>query len=63
LYSVDKYWIVTEQRDGQITLLSRRGKLHLVDANDPRLRPASWWERLIYRDRFPTAQTSNAQQG
>jgi hypothetical protein len=56
-YEVEKYWVVEQLReDGTIVLLTRRGKRHQVDAADPRLRPARWWERLWYRDRFPLQQ-------
>ena len=39
--------------DGTIELVTRRGKVHQVKADDPRLRPARLWERWMYRDRFP----------
>jgi hypothetical protein len=54
-YEVDKYWIVVEIReDKKVLLRTRRGKDHLVDANSPSLRRANWWERLLYRNRFPS---------
>ncbi len=53
-YMVDKFWIVAEVRgDNKLLLKMRRGKEHLVDADDPRLRRARWWEKLIYRNKFP----------
>lgn len=53
-YQVDKFWAVSDiQPDGTLVLVTRRGKQHTVTANDPRLRPASWWERWLYRNRFP----------
>lgn len=53
-YTVDKYWTVRNvTADGIVELITRRGKIHQVLADDPRLRPARWWERWIYRDRFP----------
>ena len=52
-YTVDKYWIVTDIRDdGRLVLHTRRGKEHLLRADDPDLHLARWWERLIYRTRF-----------
>jgi hypothetical protein len=39
--------------DGHLVLVTRRGKQHDVEATDPRLRPASLWERLFYKQRFP----------
>lgn len=54
LYEVDKFWVVFECRtDGSIVLLTRRGKQHVIQADNPRLRLARWWERLLYRKRFP----------
>ena len=53
-YRVDKFWTVVEIRnDGRLVLRTRRGKLHVLDADDPHLRPASLWERLRFRGRFP----------
>jgi hypothetical protein len=52
-YVVDKFWIVTETRGAQVAVTTRRGKVHLMDADDPHLHLASWWQRLIYRRRFP----------
>lgn len=53
-YLVDKFWIVAEVRDDETLLLrTRRGKEHVVRYDDPHLRHASWWERLLYRHRFP----------
>ena len=61
LYVVDKFWVVSEARGNQVVLKTRRGKAHVVDANDPNLRLASWWERLIGRRRFPKPQSSAEQ--
>ncbi len=53
-YIVEKYWVVTEVRsDGTVQLLTRRGKVHFVSADDPRIRRASWLEKLFRRHRFP----------
>ncbi len=53
-YLVDKYWVVHEVRpDGSLVLRTRRGKLHVVTAMSPGLRRPSWFERWLYRDRFP----------
>ncbi len=53
-YRVDKFWIVVEtQADNHVLLETRRGKQHGVDCTDPNLRHAHWWERLLYRGRFP----------
>jgi hypothetical protein len=53
IYAIDKYWTVRETNGEQVVLVTRRGKIHHVDANDPHLHRASWWQRLIYRKRFP----------
>ncbi|QDV14892.1 hypothetical protein CA51_48020 [Rosistilla oblonga] len=56
-YLVDKFWVVEAVLENQqILLRTRRGKQHTIDANDPRLRRASWWERLMYRSRFTTIE-------
>jgi len=53
-YIVDKYWTVrTVAEDGTIELVTRRGKIHYVRPDDPRLRPAGFWERWLHRSRFP----------
>ncbi len=53
-YLVDKFWTVAEvMPDRRLRLQTRRGKEHVLSADDPNLRPARWWERLFYRDRFP----------
>jgi len=53
-YQVEKYWIVIEVLDnGHLKLKTRRGKEHTISGNDPRVRPAHWWERWFYRNRFP----------
>lgn len=57
-YQVDKFWTVAELRpDGHVLLITRRGKQHDVATLDPCLRPARWWERWLYRDRFPSLST------
>jgi hypothetical protein len=54
-YVVDKYWIVHQVfEDGSVEVRTRQGKVHRIDADDPRLRPATWWEKLLYSNRFPS---------
>lgn len=61
-YEVDKFWVVAASNgDGTLRLRTRRGKEHLVESSDPRLRPARWWERLMYRHRFPNLEERSAQ--
>ena len=59
-YQVDKFWVVSEvHSDGSVKLVTRRGKQHIIPGNDPRLRVARWWERWLYRSRFPTLQSQS----
>lgn len=54
-YIVDKYWLVQQVfEDGSVEVRTRQGKLHRIDATDPRLRPATWWEKLVHAKRFPS---------
>ncbi len=54
-YNVKKYWVVLESHaDGMLTVRTRRGKQRTIAANDTRLRPARWWERVLLASRFPT---------
>ncbi|MDF1551579.1 MAG: hypothetical protein P1P84_00890 [Deferrisomatales bacterium] len=56
-YHVDKFWVVTGvQSDGTILVRTRRGKQYELAADDPALRKARWWERLLYRGRFPNPE-------
>ena len=60
-YLVDKLWIVEEVRgDGMLVLRTRRGKRHVVAANDARMHPPTWWQRLRFRGRFPRLQSADA---
>jgi hypothetical protein len=53
-YAVRKYWLVVSVGpDGAVTAITRRGKERVLPANDPRLRPARWWESLLLGSRFP----------
>ena len=53
-YLVDKYWLVDRiLENGRLLLRTRRGKTHVVDADDCNLRKPTWWERLRCRSRFP----------
>lgn len=60
-YEVPKYWTVAEvQSPEKVRLVTRRGKYHDLSATDPRLRPARWWEKLIFRKRFPLLDNPGA---
>jgi hypothetical protein len=59
-YEVDKFWVVQDVRpDGMLVVRTRRGKQHVISADDPRLRPPTWWERLTCRHRFPDLQAAS----
>jgi len=58
-YSVEKFWIVVDvQDDGKLLLQTRRGKRHIIDAADPRLRRATWWDRIRFRAQFQSLQAT-----
>jgi hypothetical protein len=53
-YVVDKFWIVADvTEDDRLLLRTRKGKERLVEADDPRLRRPTWWERLVFAGKFP----------
>src|SRR6266478_6206244 len=53
-YEVDKFWmVVAVERINEITVSTRRGKRLTLNADDPGLRRAHWWERFLFRNRFP----------
>jgi hypothetical protein len=53
-YCVDKFWrVVAVQPDRHVVIRTRRGKQHTLADDDPALRAAHWWERLLFRNRFP----------
>jgi hypothetical protein len=53
-YCVDKFWkVIAVEADGQIVVRTRRGKQLTINVRDPALRRAYWWERLLFRSRFP----------
>lgn len=53
-YIVEKYWVVKEVRDDStLLLLTRRGKEHVINQDDPGLRSPTIWERIFMRNRFP----------
>lgn len=60
-YIVDKFWIVNDVMDnGRVDVVTRRGKHRIIETTDPRLRKASWLERIFFAGRFRTvANTLN----
>lgn len=60
-YRIDKYWVVADVLDDRsLVLCTRRGKRHVLPPDDPSLRRASWWERLLYHGRFPKLGDPNS---
>lgn len=57
-YIVDKFWVVSEVRpDGTVLVATRRGKQNVLRSDDEHLRPAKWWERWWFKDRFLFPET------
>jgi hypothetical protein len=53
-YCVDKFYRVTSiHSDQTVVVVTRRGRQRTLGANDPALRRARFWERLLHRHRFP----------
>ena len=60
-YVVDKFLLVKAVRDdGQVVLMTRRGKEYSVDADDPNLRRASLWQLWWHRHRYSEMRRSLA---
>lgn len=60
-YVVEKYWVVRELTDhGTVIVQTRRGKTREIPVEDPRLKRASWWDKLIYRQKFPSLEQISA---
>ncbi len=60
-YVVDKFWMVAKILDnGDLLIVTRKGKQRVVNANDPLLRKANWWQRFRHRGRFPTVEVLSA---
>lgn len=52
-YKVKKFWVVDDANESQVHVRTRRGKNRLISTDDPCLRKARWWERLLWGHRFP----------
>ena len=55
-YIVDKFWIVESCENGELRLLTRTGKAHVIAEGDFRVRKPTLWERLFSRDKFPSRE-------
>ncbi|SRR6056297_370798 len=52
-YIVDKFWVVEGVcEDGSVLVKTRRGKHHRLSSDDPCLRKANFFERMLHRHRF-----------
>jgi hypothetical protein len=59
-YKVDKFWmVIAVQPNDEITVCTRRGKQLTLNTDDPALRRAYWWERLLFRHRFPVLKPAD----
>ena len=53
IYYVEKFWVVSDVlSDGRLLLQTPRGRKHIVDADDPNLRHATWLDKIRHRYRF-----------
>jgi hypothetical protein len=57
-YVVDKFWrVIDVLPDDTVVAWTRKRKRHTIAAGDPNLRHVRWWERLLFRHRFPPRPT------
>ncbi len=55
-YVVDKFWKVTGiNDDGTVEVVTRRGKKHCLQMDDPNLQKAGLFRYLVFRKKFPCA--------
>jgi hypothetical protein len=53
-YCVPKFYrVIAVEPDHRVVVRTRRGRQHTLAADDPALRRAHWWERLLLGGRFP----------
>ncbi|WP_182870831.1 hypothetical protein [Stieleria mannarensis] len=58
-YVVDKFWVVDEVLpDGHLRLVTAKGKVHTIEADDPNLRRPSLLQRFLWRERFAMVEAS-----
>ena len=58
-YVVDKFWVVDEVlSDGRLRLITARGKVHMIDADDPNLRRPGMLQKFLWRERFVMVEAS-----
>ncbi len=53
-YYVEKYYrVIAVEPGNKVIVLTRRGRRRTLSADDPTLRRPRWWQRLLFRHRFP----------
>lgn len=52
-YTIKKYWTVIQLDGERLQVITRRGKRHWLNRNDPLLRKATWCERWFREEKFP----------
>ena len=52
-YWVGKFYRVIAVLAREVVVSTRQGRQRTLSAADPALRRAHWWERLLFRHRFP----------
>lgn len=58
-YVVDKFWVVDEVlADGKLRLVTAKGKVHLIAADDPNLRRPGLLQRFLWRERFANVEAN-----
>jgi len=60
-YEVDKFWtVMAVLPNDQIVVCTRRGKQLTLGTGDPALRRAHWFERFLFRHRFPVLKPGDS---
>lgn len=61
-YIVDKFWVVERvAANGDLHVRTPGGKTRVLSAQDPNLRPARWWHRFQWGERFRNAELQRRQ--
>ncbi|MEM6473109.1 MAG: hypothetical protein AAF802_26340 [Planctomycetota bacterium] len=62
-YIVDKFWVVDEVlADGRLRLVTARGKVHTISADDPNLRRPGLLQKFLWRERFAVVEAGRISQ-
>jgi hypothetical protein len=62
-YSIKKYWAIAEIDGDRVQVITRRGKRHWLNHQDPLLRKANWCERLFRYEKFPMFDQNLTEKG